>query len=203
MSIVAEGVERLWLDTLQQLSARAAHEIKDALNGVSVNLEVVRSRAGQLDKGAMLVVPFADSAAEQLDRVALMTDALLVLARAVREPVDVAMLVGRLAALLGPAAEAEGGALRLEDATGGAPTLTTVRGDVARTVLTAMLTNALAPRRRLDCRLTTTDGMVQVTVRAGDGAALALPPSIATLAEDAGVRIGSGASEIRLALPAL
>jgi len=39
------SVDVLWLDTLQRICTRAAHELKGALNGVSVNLEVVRSRS--------------------------------------------------------------------------------------------------------------------------------------------------------------
>ena len=39
------AADALWLETLQRICGRAAHELKGALNGASVNLEVVRSRA--------------------------------------------------------------------------------------------------------------------------------------------------------------
>ena len=58
----------LWLAALQRALDRAAHDVKDALNGVSVNLEVVRSRASRADAAASAVAPFADAAAHQLDR---------------------------------------------------------------------------------------------------------------------------------------
>src|SRR5690606_24522219 len=60
-----------WLPTLQELAGRTSHEIKNALNGVAVNLEVLRSRlergAGEGDAVAASVAPFARSASEQLD----------------------------------------------------------------------------------------------------------------------------------------
>jgi hypothetical protein len=42
----SDDVERLWLAALQRAIGRASHDVKDSLNGVSVNLEVIRSRAG-------------------------------------------------------------------------------------------------------------------------------------------------------------
>ena len=38
-------IDTLWLRTLEEVVNRAAHEVKDSLNGVSLNVEVVRSRA--------------------------------------------------------------------------------------------------------------------------------------------------------------
>jgi hypothetical protein len=45
MAMRNQSVDELWLGVLQQISARAAHEMKGVLNGVAVNLEVVRSRS--------------------------------------------------------------------------------------------------------------------------------------------------------------
>src|SRR5213075_1063560 len=94
------SVDALWLDTLQRICTRAAHELKGALNGVSVNLEVVRSRSERPDVQASAVAKFASSAAEQLGAVIAMTDALLWLARPSREPVDIGAVIRRLDALL-------------------------------------------------------------------------------------------------------
>src|SRR5690242_21852343 len=108
------SVDELWLDVLQQVSARTAHELKGALNGVAVNLEVVRSRSARPDAAAASVAPFASSAADQLDAVVDMSEALLALARVAREPLDVNETIHGLAALLSPSARAEGGSLRVE-----------------------------------------------------------------------------------------
>ena len=39
----------LWLAVVQRLMGRASHDVKDSLNGVAVNLEVIRSRAARPD----------------------------------------------------------------------------------------------------------------------------------------------------------
>ena len=53
------SVDALWLDTLQRICTRVAHELKGALNGVSVNLEVVRSRSERQDAPASGVARYA------------------------------------------------------------------------------------------------------------------------------------------------
>ncbi|HMA25783.1 MAG TPA: hypothetical protein VKP00_17345, partial [Gemmatimonadaceae bacterium] len=110
------SVDALWLDTLQRVCTRAAHDLKGALNGVSVNLEVVRSRSERPDAPASAVATFASSATEQLGAVIAMTDALLVLARPPREPIDIGAVIRRLDALLAPAARADGHTLELRRA---------------------------------------------------------------------------------------
>ncbi|MBA3891230.1 MAG: hypothetical protein H0X64_11945, partial [Gemmatimonadaceae bacterium] len=97
MSADAADAERLWLETLQLVTARVAHELKGALNGVSVNLDVVRGRSEQPGQPASAVAPFAVAAATQLDAVIDMNEALLALGRRPREPVDVAAVVRQVA----------------------------------------------------------------------------------------------------------
>jgi hypothetical protein len=40
-------VAAAWLAIQRRIAARAAHDVKNALNGVAVNVEVVRARAGR------------------------------------------------------------------------------------------------------------------------------------------------------------
>src|SRR4030081_541630 len=91
----AEDVEGLWLATLQRALGRASHDVRDALNGVSVNLEVVRGRAARPDARADAVAPYADAAAHQLDRLTSLIEAVLALGRAERHPVDVGATLRR------------------------------------------------------------------------------------------------------------
>jgi signal transduction histidine kinase len=106
-------VERRWLVALQQLTGRVAHELRNALNGVAVNLEVVRSRAGREGLAASALGSFAGSASDQLEQVIGMTDALLALARAGQEPVAIGRITDQVAALVRPVLAANGGALEL------------------------------------------------------------------------------------------
>src|SRR6476620_3261945 len=89
----ATCVDALWLATLHRIFTRAAHEVKGALNGVSVTLEVVRSRSEKPEVPASAVRQFAASASGQLEGVIDMSDAMFSLGRRVREPVEIALMV--------------------------------------------------------------------------------------------------------------
>src|SRR4051794_31308401 len=94
-----EDVSALWLHTLQRAVSRASHDVKDALNGVSVNLEVIRSRAARPDVPASAVMQFGEAAAQQLDRVTNLIEAVLAVSRPERAPADVALTLRRIATL--------------------------------------------------------------------------------------------------------
>ena len=115
-------IDLLWLRTLEELGDRAAHEIKDTLNGVSLSLEVVRGRSGMTSSASSSVSDFAATAAAQLELVTERIEAMLVLSRRPREPADVAMTLRRLASLMVPAAKADGASLTVEGAEGSATT---------------------------------------------------------------------------------
>src|SRR5690349_11367443 len=89
----------LWRVELQRALGRATHDVKDALNGVSVNLEVVRSRASRADAPVSSVAPFAEAAAQQLERLTALLDAVLALGRSERGPAEVGVTLRRVAAL--------------------------------------------------------------------------------------------------------
>jgi signal transduction histidine kinase len=92
----AEEAGLLWLATLQRALGRASHDIKDSLNGVSVNLEVIRSRAARPDAPASAVAQFAEAAGHQLERLTSLIEAVLALGRPERDPADVARTQRRI-----------------------------------------------------------------------------------------------------------
>ena len=109
--------ERQWLDVLGRIVDLGAHELKDVLNGVSLNLEVVRSRSSSAAGGeSAAITPFAIAAASQLELVGERVEALLFLARPPRTSADVGLALRHLGALLVPAARAEGGQLTVSGA---------------------------------------------------------------------------------------
>ena len=67
---------------LREILRRAGHEIRNALNGVSVNVEVVRSRAAR-DSSPEDLTSFADRASAQVSEASALTDGLLALLGAV------------------------------------------------------------------------------------------------------------------------
>ncbi|MDP9206506.1 MAG: hypothetical protein M3P12_13805 [Gemmatimonadota bacterium] len=63
---------------VREIIRRAGHEIRNALNGVAVNVEVVRSRAGR-EGAAKELASFADRASAQVSEASALTDGLLAL----------------------------------------------------------------------------------------------------------------------------
>jgi signal transduction histidine kinase len=199
---MTRSVDELWLDVLQQVSARTAHELKGVLNGVSVNLEVVRSRSARADTAASSVAPFASSAADQLDAVVRMTEALLTLARAAREPVDVGEAVASFASLLAPSARAEGGSLRVERPTQDLPAAAVrASGNVVRVVIGATLLAALARKGDIRCKVESgEETVVHIECVDAEGP-LELSPDVIGIAAVAGIRVHSEGHSISLTFP--
>ena len=196
------AVEVLWLDALQQVAGRAAHEIKGALNGVCVNLEVVRSRAaGQGASPASAVARFADAASVQMEELVAMNEALLALTRRPRDLVDVLATAGQLVTLLGPAARAEGGALEVSGAAAnGGGTTTSAPAVAVRLVLATAMLRALERRTATTCRVDAGDGMV-IRVECADGSAIELDPPVLQAAAAAGIGVEVGRGGLSLAFP--
>jgi hypothetical protein len=66
------------LDIVREIIRRSGHEIRNALNGVAVNVEVVKSRLAR-EGSAKEVVPFAERAGSQIGEASALTDGLLAL----------------------------------------------------------------------------------------------------------------------------
>lgn len=130
-----------WLQALQNLATRVAHEIRNPLNAVAVNLEVVRSRCDRESVEPRAVLPFATAAAGELERVSRLIDALLALTRPARS--DLAILAGPVVTLYDALARAEGGSVDMdldEGATG-----IDIAADEARAALAVTLDEMLGP----------------------------------------------------------
>ncbi|HXD48715.1 MAG TPA: hypothetical protein VN600_08075 [Gemmatimonadaceae bacterium] len=189
----------LWLDTLQRISGRSAHELRGALNGVSVNLEVVRSRTSKSENLATSVAKYADAAGDQLTHVIAMSEALLSLARASRGPVEIGSVTRRFEALLGAAARVDGRSLVVDpsvDALG----LTTADGAATRLLIGASLLAALDASTRVLCRATD-DGGSAFRVESCDGARFALPAEVLAAASDAGIGVSAEPSALSISFP--
>ena len=69
---------------IREIIRRAGHEIRNALNGVAVNVEVVRSRSeGATGTSARELTPFAERAVIQVGEASALTDGLLALVNSV------------------------------------------------------------------------------------------------------------------------
>lgn len=193
------SIEALWLETLGVLVDRAAHEVKGALNGVVVNVEVVRSRSGKPDVSAASLQQFAESAAGQLDAVIGMTEAMLVLTRPPRRPLGVAQAVRHVEALIGPAARADDKRVELRgivDALGS----TSADADVARLVIGSAFIAAVDASSAVVCDGTPgTDAAVLCWECEGP-----LPPidsAVLSLAAAEGIEVQGEGSRLSITFP--
>ncbi len=195
------SVEALWLETLGILCGRAAHEVKGALNGVVVNVEVVRSRSEKPDITAASLHQFAQSASGQLDAVIAMTEAMLVLARPPRRPLGVAETVRNVEALIGPAARADDKCVELRgmvDALG----VTSADADVARLVIGAAFVAAVDASSEVVCTGTPgTDAAVLCWECQGGGAFPSIDSAVLSLAASEGIDIQAESSRLSITFP--
>jgi hypothetical protein len=193
----------LWLAALQRALDRAAHDVKDALNGVSVNLEVVRSRANSAGAVASGIAPFADAAAHQLDRLTALLDAVLALGRRERGPADVGITLRRVAAVCSASNAASDARVTVREAFVG-DARTGVASDAVRLALTAPLLDVVASRRGesrdpVVCELTG-DGDALV-VRLLADRAVPMPADVAEALRAVGVRWTESANELSIVFP--
>jgi signal transduction histidine kinase len=193
----------LWPVALQRALARATHDVKDALNGVSVNLEVVRSRASRADAPASAVAPFAEAAAQQLERLTALLDAVLALGRSERGPADVGVTLRRVAALCSASNASSDARVTVREALVG-DARTSVATDAVRLALIAPLLDAVASRRgesrdAVVCELTG-DGDALV-VRLLADRPIPMPADAADVLRVAGVRWTASAHDLSVVFP--
>ncbi len=201
-----EDVSALWLHTLQRAVGRASHDVKDALNGVSVNLEVIRSRAARPEVPASAVLQFSEAAAQQLDRLTNLIEAVLAVSRPERAPADVALTLRRITTLCTASSSSSDALARMVDDGSAGSTMTRVRGDVVRLALLATLLDVVGGTERgkraseVTCTLGGDDDAIQVVIATADRRTM-LPEGITEVVRSAGVRWTEGEQGLSLAFP--
>lgn len=202
----AADADARWLDVLNRICGRAAHELKGALNGVSVNVEVVRSRAEKPDVPASSLKSFAAAASGQLDAVIEMTDALLGLTRVTEGVTDVAQTVRRIVALLGPAARVDGKTIEVDgalDLLGATP----ASGTMVRLAVGAALLAALDGAAHVRCIADGKGDARPLRIQRGNGdnghaaEAVAVDDTVLALIASEGIHIEAEPSAMVISFP--
>ncbi len=201
-SAARSSVEALWLETLGTLCDRVAHEVKGALNGVVVNIEVVRSRSGKPDVAGASLHQFAESAAGQLDAVIAMTEAMLMLTRPPRRPLNLAQTARNVEALIGAAARADDKRVEMRgivDALGS----TSADADVARLVIGAAFIAAVDASSAVVCSGThAADAAVLGWDCEGtEGASPSIDSAVLSLAASEGIEVQGDGSRLSITFP--
>ncbi|HEU4565877.1 MAG TPA: histidine kinase dimerization/phospho-acceptor domain-containing protein [Gemmatimonadaceae bacterium] len=203
-----DGAERraaaLWLRAFERLAERAAHEIRNPLNGAVLNAEVVRARAAREGTVAASLAPFAEAAASELARAAALTEAMLALARPPRAPVDLEATLRPLVTLAAAVARARGGDVELE--TPAAVSLgAAVDPHAARAAICLALLGALDASGRARCGVSVVPEGVRVRIARDHGGAEgaeAVGEDALTILREAGIGLESGPEGYTLLFPA-
>jgi len=192
--------DALWLATLNRIAALGAHELKGALNGVAVNLEVIRSRAEKPDVPASAVSTFAHAAVEQLDGVIEMTEGLLSLSRPAPGLVDIGRVVRSVGSLLVRAARADGREIVIDGAfdTLGA---TTANANAVRLAIGSVLLAAGAATARAECRAGYDGDLPAARVDLSGENAPVLAEEVLSAVHTAGIRVQAERSAISITFP--
>lgn len=145
-------VAALWLAAHQEIVDRAAHELRNSLHAVAVNLEVVRSRLQRKSPDIAAVAPFAETASAAMEGLSALAEAFLTLARPARQPADVGTLLRALFTVLEPVARRADDHVRFRPPPVG-DGVTDAPADVSRLVLAAVALEALKRPASVTCTI--------------------------------------------------
>lgn len=189
-----------WADELGRLAGRVAHEINNLLNGVAVNLEVVRTRAAR-NAESSAVAPFAETAAGQLESLTPVLRSLVALTRPAPDPFSLSAELQHVVAVVRITALVDGGDVTV--APDGSERATCVSGATARLLLASCVRAAAEPGVRVLCEVDGDGSSGETIVRISGGVGpTQLAPEALAAAADAGVRIVSEANKLQLYFPA-
>jgi hypothetical protein len=191
-----EHLSALWLVTLQRLTDRTAHDIRNALNGVAVNLEVVRSRAARGADGSA-IASFAAAAAKEFEVLTSQADALITLLRPAKAPTDLGALLGCLLALV---ADAGKGTIELDVPMSSVSVASTADPTATRLALSAALLGAMEREGRATCRLGTARAPT-VYIECYGGGPIRLADEIDAAVTEAGISLAPAAHGITISFP--
>jgi signal transduction histidine kinase len=159
-------LDALWLRCQQRLAAHVAHDLKGALNGISVNLEVVRGRSGDPNTHVSAVHRYAGAATEQLAIVIKMATALLSIGRAVRGSAEVSAVTRQVVGLLEDTLKSDGAKVELI-VEGGFAGATSAPPSAVRLALTEPLMSAAVQKQDISVRVrATTEPVVEIQSQA-------------------------------------
>ncbi len=197
-------VDELWLGTFQRLCDATAHQFKGAMNGVAINLEVVRSRSARTEGvgDASALKPFAEAAASELESVIQSAEAMLALARSPRDPSDVARIARDLAVLAARGATQRGTRVTVEKSAERLGT-TSAPASAVRLAIAAVLLAVVERSPEVVCAAAPDTAALGLSVSGGepDGSRIALGDEIVSAVRSAGVHLDISESGATITFP--
>ena len=189
----------LWLGALGRLAGRAAHELKNPLNGLALNLEVVRSRSLRVGTDGPALAPYAAAAASELERTVPLVDALLALARPLPNPVDLRVAIQPLLVLYRAIAVAGGGSLDMVYEA--EQMFVNTDGDTVRALIAEALDVTVGANLEIAGKIASSNGSISIRMVGGAGRPIA--PRMEALAAEHDIQLNADEEETLLLFPAL
>jgi hypothetical protein len=197
--------DELWLGVFQRLCDATAHQFKGALNGVAVNLEVVRSRSTRGNAEASALRPFAEAATAELESVIQSAEAMLALARSPRGATDIARITRDVAVLASRSTAATEAGKRLTVDKGVERLGTTsAPASITRLAIAAVLLTALeVSEGEVVCSAAGEGGGQAIRISYGerDGSRFALSDEVVSVTHSAGVHLDISESGATITFP--
>jgi hypothetical protein len=194
-------LDQLWQEVHREFAGYARHEFRGAMNGVEVNMEVIRSRmaAGKTDHSQL--APFLEAANGQLQEVQGRAESLHFFMRVQlgqMPEADVALTLKHLATVLVPAAKGEGTTLDVTGYDTSAPT-----SAPAKAVALALASGLMALIKEGGSGACQLKGGVEPVVRFSHQSATAcsLGPGITKAIARDGIRAQESEGVLTLAFP--
>lgn len=185
----------------QELADRAAHELRNALNGVAVNLEVVRSRLEKKGVDIGTVVPFATTASNSMEELTTFSEAFLTLARSPRQPADVGAMLKCIFAVLEPVARRTDDAVRFTAPPPG-DGITDAAAEATRLVLLVTALEGVRTGASVACTVSPPKDR-RFTLQFAGWFPIQVPDAIVTVARGADILLDAGSSDgVRWTFPA-
>ena len=183
---------------LQSLADHVAHDLRNDLNGLSVNIEVVRSRSAR-GAEASAVAPFAGNASSQFEKLSRRTMALLGLSRRSDASPDISLVLRQLSDLFG---EGEGNipTLRVDGGADGLPAGTSAPADAVRVALASAVLACIQGGGRASSRVEAAHA-VRVYIHGEADPPVALPQVVAAILRAHGIGVQCEGAELCLTFP--
>jgi len=188
-------VSALWLDEFGRLTGHVLHGLRNGLQGVGINLEVIRSRSEVGSATAADLRVFAANAARQFEDVSAQVEALAFLSKDVPGDAEIDATMRAIVTLLNA-----GGDTRVQ-LDGGAPQAKAAVSHIAaRLIITHVIMSAAKTGSAVSCALVSARP-VTAELRMTPAMTPVLDQEVLTVARALHIRIAANASAVTVTFP--
>ncbi len=188
-------VSELWIDELGRLTDQILHGLRNGLQGVGINIEVIRSRTDHGSGNYSDLRSFAINAARQFEDVSAQIEALAFLSRTASGSADIGATTKAITTLLNA-----GGRTRVALQEAPFPARAAVSATTARLVLSHLCRTAVETGSAVSCEVRGT-APVAVAVNLDPAVNIEVNPKVVEIAEALHIKIMFEAASVAAVFP--